>query len=96
MDKAALAAHVRDFPEALLRERAAYFGVTNAVIEAGLATWGSEGRAGSLILRGQGRLLADVDQLEKLGAIQALFERLETEETMLESLSFNLTHSLNS
>ena len=32
LDKAALAAHVRDFPEALLRERAAHFGVTiNAV-----------------------------------------------------------------
>lgn len=32
LDKVALAAHVRDFPEALLRERAAHFGVTiNAV-----------------------------------------------------------------
>ena len=32
LDKAALAAHVRDFPEALLRERAAHFGVTiNAI-----------------------------------------------------------------
>jgi heat-inducible transcriptional repressor len=60
--------------------------LTNAVIEAGLATWGNEGRAGSLILRGQGRLLEDVDQLEKLGAIQALFERLEAEETMLRLL----------
>jgi transposase len=27
LDKAALAAHVRDFPDALLRERAAHFGV---------------------------------------------------------------------
>jgi heat-inducible transcriptional repressor len=60
--------------------------LTNTVIEAGLATWSGEGRAASLILRGQGRLLADVDQLEKLGAIQALFERLETEETMLRLL----------
>jgi transposase len=32
LDKVALAAHVRDFPDALLRERAAYFGVTiNAI-----------------------------------------------------------------
>jgi heat-inducible transcriptional repressor len=60
--------------------------LTNAVIEAGLATWGHEGRSGSLILRGQGRLLEDVDQLEKLGAIQGLFERLEAEETMLRLL----------
>ncbi|MDE1896253.1 MAG: heat-inducible transcriptional repressor HrcA, partial [Rhodospirillales bacterium] len=52
----------------------------------GLATWGQDGRAGSLILRGQGRLLEDIDQLEKLSAIQALFERLETEETLLKLL----------
>jgi heat-inducible transcriptional repressor len=60
--------------------------LTSAVIEAGLADWGSEGRGGSLILRGQGRLLEDVDGLEKLAAIQALFERLEAEETMLRLL----------
>ncbi len=67
-------------------DRTALDTLTNTVIEAGLATWSGEGRAASLILRGQGRLLADVDQLEKLGAIQALFERLETEETMLRLL----------
>lgn len=32
LDKAALSRHVRDFPDALLRERAAHFGVTiNAI-----------------------------------------------------------------
>ena len=32
LDKAALAAHVRDFPDALLRDRAAHFGVAiNAI-----------------------------------------------------------------
>ncbi len=60
--------------------------LTNAVIALGLADWGHEGRSGALILRGQGRLLEDVDQLDKLGAIQALFERLEAEETMLRLL----------
>jgi heat-inducible transcriptional repressor len=70
----------------LAADRSALDELTSSVIEAGLATWSGEGRAGSLILRGQGRLLADVDQLEKLGAIQALFERLETEETMLRLL----------
>jgi heat-inducible transcriptional repressor len=72
--------------EDLTADRSALDTLTNAVIEAGLATWGSEGRGGSLILRGQGRLLEDVDQLEKLGAIQTLFERLEAEETMLRLL----------
>lgn len=72
--------------EDLAADRTALDALTNSVIEAGLATWSGEGRAGSLILRGQGRLLADVDQLEKLSTIQRLFERLETEETMLRLL----------
>ena len=60
--------------------------LSSLVVEAGLATWSSEGRAGSLIVRGQGRLLADVTQIERLSAIQMLFERLETQETMLKLL----------
>ena len=32
LDKAALFAHVRDFPDALLRERAAHFGVSEVAI----------------------------------------------------------------
>lgn len=59
------------------------------VVAAGLATWtgeGAGGRGGSLIVRGQARLLSDVTQIERLAAIQALFERLETQETMLRLL----------
>ena len=56
------------------------------VVEAGLATWTGEGRAGSLIVRGQARLLSDVTQIERLAAIQSLFERLEAQETMLRLL----------
>jgi heat-inducible transcriptional repressor len=56
------------------------------VVEAGLATWTDTGRGGSLIIRGQARLLADVTQIENLAAIQLLFERLETQETMLRLL----------
>jgi heat-inducible transcriptional repressor len=56
------------------------------VVEAGLATWTGEGRGGSLIVRGQARLLSDVTQIENLTAIQRLFERLETQETMLRLL----------
>ena len=37
-------------------------------------------------MRGQARLLADVTQIENLAAIQRLFERLETHETMLRLL----------
>ncbi len=56
------------------------------VVETGLATWSGEGRGGSLIVRGQGRLLSDVTQIERLSTIQVLFERLETQETMLRLL----------
>ncbi len=65
--------------------------LATAVVEAGLATWtgpGGEGggRGGSLIVRGQAKLLADVTQIEHLAAIQGLFERLEAQETMLRLL----------
>ncbi len=56
------------------------------VVEAGLATWTGEGRGGSLIVRGQARLLSDVTAVERLQAIQGLFERLETQETLLQLL----------
>jgi heat-inducible transcriptional repressor len=56
------------------------------VVEAGLATWTGGGRSGSLIVRGQARLLSDVTQIERLAAIQSLFERLEAQETMLRLL----------
>jgi heat-inducible transcriptional repressor len=60
--------------------------LTSQVVAAGLATWTGDGRGGSLIVRGQARLLADVTQIERLAAIQTLFERLETQETMLRLL----------
>ena len=60
--------------------------LSSLVVDSGLATWAGEGRAGSLIVRGQARLLAEVTQIERLAAIQLLFERLETQETMLKLL----------
>jgi len=60
--------------------------VSAEVVEAGLATWSGEGRTGSLIVRGQARLLADVTQIEHLATIKHLFEQLETQETMLRLL----------
>ncbi|GAN60999.1 heat-inducible transcriptional repressor HrcA [Acetobacter cibinongensis] len=62
--------------------------LTADVVESGLAVWGGGGdeRGGTLIVRGQGKLLADVDGQERLQAIQTLFDRLETQETMLRLL----------
>lgn len=72
--------------EELAANRTELDALSSHVVEAGLATWTGEGRGGSLIVRGQGRLLSDVTQLERLSAIQMLFERLETQETMLRLL----------
>ncbi len=70
----------------MAEDRTQLDGLTTQIVEAGLATWTGEGRGGSLIVRGQARLLADVTALESLSAIQLLFERLETQETMLRLL----------
>ncbi len=62
--------------------------LTQQVIEAGLATWAGGGGAagGSLILRGQARLLENVENLGRVQEISALFERLEAQETTLRLL----------
>ncbi len=70
----------------IARDRTTLDELAASIIEAGLATWGGEGRGGNLIVRGQGRLLADVTQIENLASIQTLFERLEAQETMLRLL----------
>lgn len=58
--------------------------LTADVIESGLATWDAEG--GTLYIRGQGKLLADVTEIERLTTIRLLFDQLETQETMLQLL----------
>ncbi len=73
----------------MAQDRTALDELATQVVSAGLATWAGDGvaaRGGSLIVRGQARLLADVGAIEQLGAIQHLFERLETHETMLRLL----------
>lgn len=60
--------------------------LTAQVVESGLATWTGEGRSGSLIVRGQARLLSETSSQEQIAAIQALFERLEQQETVLRLL----------
>ena len=69
----------------MAEDRSLLDSLTSQVVESGLANWTGD-RGGSLIIRGQARLLDDVRQIESLRAIQALFERLETEETLLKLL----------
>ena len=69
----------------MTEDRSQLDALTKEVVAAGLATWTGD-RGGSLIVRGQARLLSDVTQIESLRAIQGLFDRLETEETLLKLL----------
>ena len=71
--------------EEIAANRTALDALTNQVVESGLATWaGGGGR--SLIIRGQARLLENLDELARVQEIQALFERLEAQETVLRLL----------
>ncbi|WP_426955282.1 heat-inducible transcriptional repressor HrcA [Muricoccus radiodurans] len=65
--------------------RTALDALTNQVVQSGLATWAGGG-GGSLILRGQSRLLQNLDQAQRVAEIQSLFDRLEAQETMLRLL----------
>ena len=65
--------------------RTALDALTQQVIEAGLGTW-TGGQGGSLIVRGQARLLETIDQAARVSEIKRLFERLEQQETMLRLL----------
>ncbi|MDB5378145.1 MAG: hrcA [Rubritepida sp.] len=71
--------------EEISANRTALDALTHQVIEAGLATWAGGG-SGSLILRGQARLLQNMENLAAVSEIQALFERLEAQETTLKLL----------
>ncbi|MCS6891763.1 MAG: heat-inducible transcriptional repressor HrcA [Rhodovarius sp.] len=68
--------------------RSALDALTKQVVESGLGVLAGGGAAsgGSLILRGQSRLLQNVDHLAKVQEIQALFDRLEAQETVLRLL----------
>lgn len=82
----ALAGLRRLVEEEILANRTQLDELSTQVVAAGLATWEDEGRSANLIIRGQARLLSDLSQNDSLTAIQALFEQLEAQETMLRLL----------
>jgi len=62
-------------------------GLTQKVIEAGLATWsGALDDRQNLIVRGQANLLKDVDGLESLERIRQLFDDFETKRELAQLL----------
>lgn len=66
--------------------RAELDGLTAKLVEAGLASWAGGGHDAALIVRGQAKLLNDVTALGDLERLRALFDALETRETMVRLL----------
>jgi heat-inducible transcriptional repressor len=63
-------------------------GLTQKVVQAGLATWSGarEGESKSLIVRGQANLLNDVAALEDIARIRKLFDDLEQQRELIDLL----------
>jgi heat-inducible transcriptional repressor len=67
-------------------QRAQLDDLTRKVVEAGLASWAGGAEGSAIIVRGQAKLLDDVTALADLERLRALFDMLETKETLLKLL----------
>ena len=73
--------------EEIRTRRAEIDEITAGLVEEGLAAWsGNEATGGSLIVRGQSRLLDEVSALQDLERVRGLFQALETEELLVKLL----------
>ncbi|MEW5704034.1 MAG: heat-inducible transcriptional repressor HrcA [Pseudomonadota bacterium] len=75
--------------EEIRAHRAQLDALASRVVAAGLATWSGGEGAGSLIVRGQARLLEDVTAVGEIERIRGLFEALERKETMSRLLTLS-------
>jgi heat-inducible transcriptional repressor len=64
------------------RQRDQLDSLTAKLVDAGLATYTDGGSGGTLIVKGQSRLLSDVTALDDLERVKTLFEVLETKDAM--------------
>jgi heat-inducible transcriptional repressor len=64
--------------------------LTSKLVSAGLADWAGADKGSALIVRGQANLLGDVTAVADLERLRALFELLETRETMLRLLDASM------
>ena len=82
---------VNEIRRELSEARAELDSLSSRVVEQGLATWGGEGAARTLIVRGQAQLLEEVSGLEDLERIRHLFSALERKEALLSLLDLTET-----
>lgn len=60
--------------------------LTARIVEAGLATWSGDSNRETLIVRGQARLLEDVNAIEDLERVRELYDALETKKEVIRLL----------
>ena len=60
--------------------------LTTRLVEAGLASWSAGGKDSALIVRGQAKLLDDITAVADLERLRALFDALETKESLVRLL----------
>lgn len=63
--------------------------LASRLVETGLATWSESDQGGSLIVKGQARLLDEVSALADLERVQRLFEALETKDLLVRLLDLS-------
>lgn len=67
-------------------DRAELNELTAKIVEAGLATWSGDATRETLIVRGQARLLEDVNAIEELERVRELYDALETKNEVVRLL----------
>jgi heat-inducible transcriptional repressor len=72
----------RNIEDDMRLRRAELDELTQKLVAAGLAVWSGQQGGGQLLIRGQARLLEDVNALADVERIRQLFDALETEEAM--------------
>lgn len=77
--------------EEISDRRAQIDALTQNLVEAGLATWAGDSSNGSLIIRGHARLLDNVNAVEDLEQVRALFDTLDQQETLEKLLDLTRT-----
>src|SRR3989440_7487618 len=75
-----------DIEGEILSHKAQLDELTSRIVSTGLASWAGGDGESALIVRGQANLLEDVTALADLERLRALFEMLETKETLLRLL----------
>ena len=81
----------RAIAQEIEQRRAQIDEITASLVEAGLAAWSGAESGGTLIVKGQSRLLDEISAVQDLERVRGLFQALETEELLVRLLDLTET-----